>query len=283
MKVKSTPLAWLMAGLLTPPIFAQETNAPAPVPMTNPVTIAPPVPFVPPQLPFEIGEKSKLHIYLLMGQSNMVGRDTTGLETQTTDPRIGYFDGARWIIAIEPMRGGSGMGPGISFAKDMLPLYPDGKIGLVPCAVGGTPLSRWVKGADLYENALSKAKKAAKSGTIEGMLWHQGESDCGKSEDAASYETRLTQMFRDFRNDLGLPDLPIVVGELGAFVQGPPAQMVKAAQRKMPDDLPHVGFADSTGLTDKGDHLHFTSASQQEFGKRYGAAMQKLQQPAPAK
>jgi hypothetical protein len=257
--------------------------ASAPTPATNTAAAAKPIPFKPPQDPFDTGEKSKLHIFILMGQSNMVGRDTAGLETQTTDPRIGYFDGKNWIIAIEPMKGGSGIGPGISFARTMLPLYPDGKVGLVPCAVGGTPLSRWVKGADLYENAVKKAKLAEESGVIEGMLWHQGESDSNTPDLASTYETRLTQMFRDFRTDMGLPNLPIVVGELGTFVSAHEIETVKTAIRNMPKDLPLVGFADSDGLTHRGDHLHFTAASQQEFGKRYAAQMQKLlQAPAPA-
>jgi hypothetical protein len=247
--------------------------------------VAPPSPpFQPPQNPFDVGsDRTKLHIYLLMGQSNMVGRDTTGLEAQTTDSRIGYFDGQNWIIAIEPMRGGSGFGPGTFFAKAMLPCYPDGKIGLVPCAVGGTPLARWVKGADLYENALKKARLAAQAGTIEGMLWHQGESDAYTPADATTYEARLRQMFLDFRSDIGRPDLPIVVGELGSFVRENEVKVVQAAQRKMPGDLPHVAFVSSDGLTDKGDHLHFNAASQAEFGKRYAAAMQQLQQITPAK
>ncbi|WP_425511339.1 sialate O-acetylesterase [Pelagicoccus albus] len=31
--------------------------------------------------------------------------------------------------------------------------HPDTTIGVVPCAVGGSPLRRWVKGGDLYEEA----------------------------------------------------------------------------------------------------------------------------------
>jgi hypothetical protein len=281
------------AGLLLLQIN-DKTGSPAPasvpLPTTNAATAPAPVmppkppPFHPPQVPFDTGtDKTQLHIFLLMGQSNMVGRDETGLESQTTDPRIGYFDGKNWIIAIEPMRGGSGFGPGTFFAKAMLPLYPGGKIGLVPCAVGGTALSRWVKGADLYEKALAKAKLAAQSGVIEGMLWHQGESDSNKPEDATTYEARLKQMFTDFRADIGIPDLPIVVGELGDFVKSPQVEVMKAAQKDMPNALPHVGFANSDGLTDRGDHLHFSAASQAEFGKRYAAEMQKLLPAAASK
>jgi len=285
MKIKTNLFALLLISLLSAPVLAQDTNgtaAPAPAQAPTPTAPPKPPPFNPPQIPFDTGDKAKLHVYILMGQSNMVGRDVTGLESQTTDPNIGYFDGRHWIVAIEPMRGGSGFGPGTFFAKAMLPLYPGGKIGLVPTAVGGTPLARWVKGADLYEKAVAKAKLAGQSGVIEGMLWHQGESDGNKPEDATTYEARLKQMFLDFRADMGLPDLPIVVGELGDFVKEPQVEVVKAAQKDMPNALPHVGFANSDGLTHRGDHLHFNAASQAEFGKRYAAEMQKLQGlPAP--
>jgi hypothetical protein len=240
------------------------------------------MPFEPPQIPFETGIKAALHIYLLMGQSNMVGRDTAGLESQTLHSRIGYFDGANWIIAIEPMRGGSGFGPGIFFAQGMLPSHPNGKIGLVPCAVGGTPLSRWVKGADLYEAALKKALLAGKTGVIHGVLWHQGESDSDSPELAATYEERLKRMFHDLRADLGQPDLPIVVGGLGDFYKSSRSDEVNAALRNVSHALPHVGFADSAGLTDKGDRVHFCTAAQKEFGMRYAEAMKKLERlPTP--
>ncbi len=98
-------------------------------------------------VPFDM-EGKKLHIYVLMGQSNMVGRDTSTLQEQTLDPHIGYLGiHDKWYVAIEPMHAkGSGIGPGISFARAIQKNDPEGKIGLVPCAVGGSPLSRCAKG-----------------------------------------------------------------------------------------------------------------------------------------
>ncbi len=228
--------------------------------------------------PFETGEAGKFHIYLLIGQSNMVGRDVAGIGSQTPDPRVGSLDASgRWVVAVEPLyTGGSGFGPGTFFAASLLASDPGGRIGLVPCAVGGTPLSRWVKGADLYEAAVKRAKLAQAAGTLEGVLWHQGESDSLDAALANSYETRLTQMFQDLRTDLGAPTLPIVVGQLGAFIDAPFADTVRAALKDIPHAVPNTGYADSEGLGDKGDHLHFTVASQKEMGARYAAAMQPL-------
>jgi hypothetical protein len=242
----------------------------------QPAVLTPaPIPATPPAPP-------NFHIYLLMGQSNMVGRDTRSLASQVNNPRVlAFTPDNSWTVAREPITADTkipvGQGPGIPFAVEMLKVSPKIAIGLVPCAVGGTPLSRWVKGADLYESCMVRARTAAKFGSIEGVLWHQGEADTTTKENADSYETRLTQMFGDLRADLGLPNVPIVVGQLGPFLaqeKYPFVDTVRAAIQHMPADLAHVGFADSAGLEDRGDKLHFSAAAQTTFGGRYAKAMQ---------
>lgn len=235
------------------------------------------------QLPVTLPAKAELDIYLLMGQSNMVGRDTRTLADQTDNPRILALNGdGRWVVAREPMHtGGTGIGPGIAFALEMLKSDPKKTVGLVPCAVGGTPLRRWIKGADLFEQCLIKAKKASQDGTVKGVLWHQGESDTDKEENASTYETRLSEMFIALRQDLGDPNLPIVVGQLGDFLtmeKYPYADAVRTAIKEIPTVMRRVGYADSTGLGHKGDCLHFSADAETEFGRRFGKAMQDLQQ-----
>lgn len=113
------------------------------------------------------------------------------------------------------------------------------------------------------------------------MLWHQGESDTGKKENAETYEARLTQMFTDLRQDLGLPDLPIVVGQLGEFLTTenyPYVETVRGAIEHVSAALPGVGFADSKGLGHKGDGLHFSADAERELGARFARAMRELQQ-----
>jgi hypothetical protein len=250
-------------------------SAPAsPAPATRPApVVAPPA-------------KETFHIYLLMGQSNMVGRDTRPIATQVDNPRILALNAdGQWVVAHEPMHaGGTGIGPGIPFAAEMLKMDPKATIGLVPCAVGGTSLNRWGKGADLYEKAVNRAKVAAEAGVIKGMLWHQGESDTTGEKNATTYERRLTQMFKDFRQDVGMPNLPIVVGQLGEFLapdKYPYADTVRTAIKHMPAALPGVGFADATGLGDKGDKLHFDADAARTFGGRFAHAMQELQKATP--
>ena len=91
-------------------------------------------------------------------------------------------------------------------------------IGLIPCAVGGTPLSRWQKGGDLYADAVGRAKLAMEVGTLKGVIWHQGENDAAEEERAKSYGDRLAGAVRDLRIDLGTPELLFVAGQLGEFL-----------------------------------------------------------------
>jgi hypothetical protein len=231
-------------------------------------------------------DRNSFHIYLLMGQSNMQGRDTRSLDSQVENSRVlALNEEGQWVVAKDPMfpprgRTQPGQGPGIPFAIEMLKGSTNVAIGLVPCAVGGTSLGHWVKGGDLYERALKLAKEAEQSGVIEGVLWHQGESDTTSQRNAETYEARLSQMLKDLRKDLDKPNLPIVVGQIGEFLpveKYPFAETVRAAIRKIPTDVPNVGYADSAGLSDRGDKLHFSAESQKRLGTRFARAMQALQ------
>lgn len=240
--------------------------------------------------PVKLPAKQSLKIYILMGQSNMAGRGDIEPEDKTPHKRVLMFEtNNTWIPAIEPLTKDPhkyhGTGPGLAFGKAIAEKDPTTIIGLVPTAVGGTPLSRWSKGGDLYENAVQRAKAAMKDGTLKGIIWHQGESDTSSKELAETYGARLKKMIADLRADLHAPDLPVVIGELGQFVihrtNGKPlplAAVVDAALLDLPNHVPLTACVSSKGLKDKGDQLHFDSPSQREFGRRYADLMWKLQQ-----
>jgi hypothetical protein len=157
-------------------------------------------------------------------------------------------------------------------------------IGLIPCAVGGTPLERWMKGGDLYEQALKRARLAMKNGVLKGILWHQGEADSGSEENARSYAKRLAQMIQDLRADLGAGDVPFVAGKLGEYLSttnkdGSPSYWPLVNQQidSVPAKVPHTAVVESSGLKNKGDGVHFDTPSLREFGERYAKAMKELQ------
>lgn len=223
-----------------------------------------------------------LNIFLLMGQSNMVGRAPLAGVEPLSHQNIQAFRNDGWQTAAEPLhdnREGLGIGLGMTFALELIEGNDEVRIGLIPCAEGGTPLERWEEGADLHLRALQQARAAQSAGAIKGILWHQGEGDSRSSELAETYFDRFAAMIGALRRDLGgSQPIPVIVGELGRFLTShndgetlfAGCQMVNDALKRAAETLPAAGFVSSKGLEDKGDFVHFDSTSLREFGRRYG-------------
>lgn len=228
----------------------------------------------------------KFHLYILMGQSNMAGRGPLTPElTALSDPRVYSFNKqGEWIIAKNPLHFDkptmAAVGPGLSFGIEMANEDSTIKIGLIPCAVGGTSIKVWQPGAydkstdtHPYDDAVKRIKEAMKYGIIKGVIWHQGEAD-SKSPSAAYIESfkELVARIRALTNN---KRLPVVMGELGHFQQ--PYINMNKLLAEIPVQVKYIDLASSEGLTDKGDKTHFDGASANEYGKRYANKMKGLQ------
>lgn len=235
-----------------------------------------------------------MQLFLLAGQSNMAGRGKVEAQDQVVHGRVLMLDRqVAWVPAIDPVhfdKSIAGVGPGRSFGIVVADADSTAIIGLVPAAVGGSPITSWEPGAidaathtHPYDDAIARARAAMRSGTVKAILWHQGESD--SREPAASlYEGRLRALIERFRADLGDADLPFIIGQLGRFDKAPwrPAkQRVDAAQQSIAAQMRHVAYVSSEGLTDRGDTTHFDAASARELGRRYAKAYLALEASAP--
>ncbi|XP_023728601.1 probable carbohydrate esterase At4g34215 isoform X1 [Lactuca sativa] len=219
-------------------------------------------------------------IFILAGQSNMSGRG--GVVNDTWDnyiPPESYPNLAilrlsadlNWQLATEPLHRdidtakACGVGPGMAFASSLLGKDSTvGVVGLVPCAVGGTNISQWARGGELYKQLIRRAEAALEGGgTIRGLLWFQGESDTVNREDAESYKTRLQNFYLHVRADLLLPVLPIIQVAL-ASGEGEYVEMVREGQLGM--DLVNLRTVDAKGLSLEPDGLHLTTPSQVSLG-----------------
>lgn len=226
-------------------------------------------------------------LYLLMGQSNMAGRGPlTDSLRQLGNERILVLNQQRqWVTAHHPLHFDKpamvAVGPGLSFGLEMLQAAAGKKIGLVPCAVGGTPIEHWLPGAydsatqtHPWDDAVERILVAMKAGVIKGVIWHQGEANSAPDR-APKYLQQLTEFINRVRTLTGNPQLPFVAGELGDFFVN--HDNINQQLALLPRLVNNTAVAAANGLTDKGDHVHFDAASSIELGKRYAAAMIRLQ------
>jgi len=226
---------------------------------------------------------SNFHVYLLIGQSNMAGRGVVDAESTQVNPRILMLDSLNnWVPATDPVHfdkpNVAGVGPAIGFANEMLKGNDKIRIGVIPCAWGGSPISVWKPDsvylkAHPYDDAIKRATIAKQQGMLKGILWHQGESDNNAAR-AAIYLEKLQQLITRLRNDLHQPQLPFVAGEIGHFNK---VDIINAVINRLPVTVNNTAVVSANGLTDKGDQLHFDTPSARELGKRYAVAMRQLQ------
>lgn len=219
-----------------------------------------------------------LRIFLLCGQSNMAGRGDVEESDRRSVERVWSLNKANeWALATDPLHFDkpaiAGVGLGRSFARVLTSVDPEARLGLVPCAMGGSALAEWAPGAPLYENTLRRARAALASGRLSGILWHQGEAEAADRQRAESYVERFSVMISAFRKELG--DTPVVVGQLGEFVRvdkSPFVATVNEQLARVPLAVKRSAFVSSAGLGHRGDELHFDSAGFREFGRRYAHA-----------
>lgn len=234
--------------------------------------------------------RDRFHLFLLVGQSNMAGRGTVTPADREPDPRVLMLNQAdAWVPAADPMHFDKptmvGVGLGRTFGLEIARETPGVTVGLIPCAVGGSPIDAWKPGAFYqptqshpWDDALRRAKLALRSGTLKGILWHQGESDSSR-ELAAAYAAKLHDLVARFRRELEAPDVPFIAGQMGVFSESPWNEhklLVDRAHRELPQNVKRSAFVPADGLGHKGDKVHFSAEAYREFGRRYAAAYLKL-------
>ncbi|KAL5847335.1 hypothetical protein ACOSQ3_010859 [Xanthoceras sorbifolium] len=216
-------------------------------------------------------------IFILAGQSNMAGRggvhggrwDGNVPPECKPNPSI-YRLSAQlsWEVAHEPLHAeidvgkACGVGPGMAFANELLLANSSktGVVGLVPCAVGGTKISQWLKGTRLYGELVRRANvSVSEGGVIRAILWYQGESDTVRKEDAEAYKGNMERLIMDLRSDLNIPSLLIIQVAL-ASGEGKFMETVRKAQQDI--EVANVKCVDAKGLRLELDHLHLTTISQ---------------------
>lgn len=148
-----------------------------------------------------------IHSFLLIGQSNAGGRGFANEVEPIINEKIFVLRNGRWRPMYVPVNADR-VTSGINLVESFADLYAKEKnveVGIIPCADGGTCLDQWTVGGLLFDHDCYMAELASRTSTIAGVLWHQGESDCGE-ERYPLYEEKLTVILNAFRQRLNLYD-----------------------------------------------------------------------------
>ena len=223
---------------------------------------------------------------LMIGQSNMAGRGFINEVPVICNERIQMLRNGRWQMMTEPInydRPVAGIGPVGSFAAMWCKENAEGKIGLIPCAEGGSSLDEWGIDKVLFKNAVLQAKFALQDSELICILWHQGENDSygGGYRD---YFKKLEVIVDQMRKELNVPDIPFIVGGLGDYLgksgfglNCTEYELVNRELLRFAREKENAYFVTAKGLTCNPDGIHMNAVSQRKLGVRYYEAFSRRQ------
>jgi len=227
-------------------------------------------------------EDNQIISFLMIGQSNMAGRGDFGEVDRIINDKCFMLRMGRWQPMSEPInvdrdilniRFHSGVCLAASFADDVSK-HINGEVGLIPCADGGTRIAQWQLGEALFDHAVMQTTLALRTSRLGGIIWHQGESDCGEEFDRETYKTKFLNTMNCLRKELDAENLPLIIGEISYDITKEwryqqHCHEMNVLLNQLKDELPYCDIASSKGLALKSDGIHFTSASLRELGHRY--------------
>jgi len=241
----------------------------------------------------------KLSLFILAGQSNMVGYGEIHPEDVKIYPRVLVFgNDYRWRVAREPIDDptgqvdsvstdiGAGFSCGTAFAKTLLNYDRGASIGLIPCAKSGSSIEAWQRNLSenrLYGSCLKRSLAASSMGGLRGLLFFQGETDAldpGLEPQEIKSPFRWGEKFqkyvRDIRNDLRIYDLPIVFAQIGVNKNSKAFKNWKIVQEQQSRvRLPNCKMIKTDDLSLE-DEIHFDRKSYRMIGERFGLAMMEI-------
>lgn len=241
--------------------------------------------------------QGKLKLYVLVGQSNMVGAAEIPNDITTSANIFTFGNDYHWQKTTEPVDNSagqvdsvsedpkSGFGPAFTFAKTLVAGDSSQLIGLIPCAKDGSSITDWQRNLSdrtLYGSCLKRVRAASSMGEVSGILFFQGEADTidpqqfpSLQPDAKAWAEKFALFAYSFRQDVGKPNLPLVYAQLGqpADLEGLPNwDLVKAQQQNI--QIPNATLIKTADLPMNG--IHFTVDSYKVIGQRFAEAINSL-------
>lgn len=232
-------------------------------------------------------------VYLLAGQSNMVGLGRNAeLPPDLARPRSavrvhaeGMVDGAlagHWGTLV-PGYGPTldRFGPELTFGLALEARNPERRIHLIKHATGGAGLwndwhpqsgTLYAEFRDHVGRALDDLRSEGLEPEIVGLLWMQGEADAQDADHASVYGETLSALITQVRADFSVSNLPVVVGLISTAPEWTHNAVVRAQQAAVAESLPQVDLVETADLARDfahGDQYHYNTEGQRQLGARF--------------
>lgn len=248
-----------------------------------------------PAVPAQI--QGKLKLYVLAGQSNMVGKAPLPDDLSLSANIFMFGNDYRWKTAAEPTDDATdqvdmishdkftGFGPAFTFAKTLILQNNNQFIGLIPCARSGSSITEWQRNLSdetLYGSCLKRVRAASVMGNVAGILFFQGEADTIDPQqfptlqpDAEAWAEKFALFAYNFRQDIGSPNVPLVYAQLGQpdDLEGLP-NWTAVQQQQASLQIPNGAMIQTSDLPMDG--IHFTTDSYKVIGQRFADAIAQL-------
>ncbi|MCB1638258.1 MAG: sialate O-acetylesterase, partial [Thiothrix sp.] len=192
------------------------------------------------------------YIYLLAGQSNMIGKGKVSElapHLRRTPANVSfYYQGRQQTLARF-----NHFGPEVLLAHQLARALPQDHHILVKFAATGSRLIQWVPGSPLYQGLLRQLSYVqtadGKPATLAAIFWMQGESDARNLAQARAYGERLQHLIQRLRTDTGSPQAPAFIGRINpvsdAFRW---RDEVRQQQQQVTQTLPMTYLVETQGL-----------------------------------
>ncbi len=197
--------------------------------------------------------RERFVVYLTIGHSNMEGRASPP-DTEP-HPRGWKFDfrERKWVQAVPPIAAsgrGNRMGPGMPTIKALAAAYPEYHIGILSVAKSAASVEKnFLRGRQQYDQLIEAAKEVAPHVTFGGMLVMLGRLEARDEARAREMLTLATTCIKQVRQDLNLPDLPVLWSRIEMDAPKKPAHqdLADAMIHRIPETVPRTAVIESIG------------------------------------
>jgi len=217
-------------------------------------------------------------LILVTGQSNALGADTTfDVLRDVPHERAFAYTSEGWQVADLHQVWDLGWHPrndpdtdpsnnfGFHFATKVAERRSDRIVGFILVTAPGAEIDTWDYNGEFYlkirNKVITALNELPSKATVDGILWHQGETDWDDSE---YYRSKLADVINNFRGESWFGGgRPFICGET---VQAPLNRLLTALND---DGDPWTGCVESDGLSTILDRLHFSAEGLRILGTRY--------------